>query len=79
VATVAAGIPVALPATGYRACEEYLRNYPAVMVFQSAGDLAAQLRDRDRVAALRQKAATSTEDYQAERHLTEFLQFLVRC
>jgi hypothetical protein len=79
VATVAAGIPVALPATGYRACEEYLRNYPALMVFQSADDLAAQLRDRERVAALRQKAASNNEDYQAERYLTAFLQFLVRC
>lgn len=79
VATVAAGIPVALPAAGYTACQEYLRNYPAVMVFESAADLAAQLRDRERVATLRQKAAHSTDEFQAERHLSPFLRFLACC
>jgi hypothetical protein len=76
VATVSAGVPVAIPSDGYIACKEYLKDYPAVLTFQSAGDLADQLRDRRRVGALREVAAVGGCQYEGERHVGRLLEFL---
>jgi len=76
VASVAAGIPIALPDTGYEACREYLRDYEAVILFNSPESLAEQLRDRARLAELKILARRNSARYFAEQHLESLTQFI---
>ena len=80
ISSVAAGVPIALPAQGYRASKAYLAKYPALIEFTSIADLARQLADREQVAALRHAAWEARRHYAAEVHgadLTNFLSGLV--
>lgn len=76
VASVAAGIPVAIPAHGYAACKEYLRDYGAVIEFTSAAGLARQLSDRPAMEQLRTLARVNSRKYIGERRLEPLLEFV---
>ena len=73
---VAAGVPIALPRSGYAACRTYLADYPAVIVFDSPTDLFEQLSDRARVAALRERAWQARVAYSAEAQAPHVLPLL---
>lgn len=66
ITSVAAGVPIAIPSSGYEGSKSYLENYPAVLQFDSAADLARQLADRDKVSALRAAAWAARDNYRAE-------------
>jgi hypothetical protein len=66
VASVSAGIPVAVPANGYHACREYLKNYRSVLYFRSAEELAASLADRAYVDELKEMAREDSRNYVGE-------------
>lgn len=66
ISSVAAGVPVAIPAQGYAASKAYLRDYPAVIEFASPGELHGHLSDRDAVQRLRESAWQSRGRYTAE-------------
>ena len=76
ITSACAGIPIALPAEGYAACREYLEPYGAVIEYTSMAHLAGQLRDRERVARLKETARRQSQLYRAERVLPELLRFL---
>jgi hypothetical protein len=76
ITSVAAGIPIAMPADGYSACKEYLRQYGALIEYRSMADLAAQLRDRARVKHLRAIAFERFKKYRAEKYLPSLMNFL---
>jgi len=78
VASVTAGIPIAIPAEGYAASKEYLREYPAVIEFASADDLAKRLGDRPAMARMRIVAAEKSAGYIGERRLNPLIDF-VQC
>jgi hypothetical protein len=78
ISSVAAGVPIAIPATGYAASKSYLRDYPAVFEFKSAADLAAQLADRERVAQARARAWDARVNFVASRHSETLKQFVFR-
>lgn len=75
-ASVLAGIPIALPRTGYAACQEYLQPYGAALEFTEPQELAATLRDRAAIAALRETAAEQAPQFTAERRLPALLTYL---
>jgi len=75
VASVAAGIPIAIPANGYQACKEYLKAYRAVIEFKSASTLADALLDRPRMEALRTMGEQDSRHYVGERHISQLLAF----
>jgi hypothetical protein len=80
ITSVAAGVPVAVPAQGYTASKSYLKSYPAVIEFDSPGDLRQALADRPRVADWQNAAWAARQNYTAERHggaLRAFLDRLV--
>ncbi len=80
ISSVAAGVPIALPAEGYRASKAYLANYPALIEFASMADLGRQLGDRARTARLRQVAWAARRHYTAENQgavLSDFLRGLL--
>lgn len=64
--SVAAGVPIAIPSRGYAACKTFLRDYGAVIEFDSPDHLMAQLRDRERVHELQDRAWAARTDYAAE-------------
>lgn len=66
ISSVAAGVPIALPARGYRAAHDHLADHPAVISFESFTDLARQLADRPRIAAMRQAAWQGRSRHAAE-------------
>jgi len=76
ITSVAAGIPIALPADGYTACKEYLQEYGAVIEYRSMAHLAEQLRDRTDVERLRRTAFEKAEGYRAEKLLPRLVSFL---
>jgi hypothetical protein len=75
--SVAAGVPIAIPAAGYRGSKQYLADYPAVFEFDSAPDLKRQLEDRERVLALHEVAWRARKLYTAEAQGDLLAQFLV--
>jgi len=80
VTSVAAGVPIAVPRQGYHAVKSYLRDYPPVIEFDSAGGLAETLDDRQLVSRLRDSAWVTRQNYVARRHgatLQEFLEQLL--
>lgn len=66
ISSVAGGIPLAIPRKGYQASKTYLKDYGAVIEFDSATDLHRQLRSRERVAELKDQAWRAREAYTAE-------------
>jgi hypothetical protein len=78
VAGVAAGVPIAIPSSGYAACREYLKDYRAVIAFTSPEDLANQLKDRKRVAEMKRMAEEDAARYAAERHVEPLARFVRR-
>ena len=78
ITTVAAGVPVAIPRQGYAAVKSYLANYPAVIEFDSAKELAAALSDRPQVARLRAAAWSARQNYDAARYGPTLARFLER-
>lgn len=81
ITSVAAGVPIAIPKHGYAASKTYLRDYPAVLEFESAQDLRRQLADRDAVARRRERAWQSRLQYTAENQgptMTKLLQAVLQ-
>jgi hypothetical protein len=78
VASVAAGIPVAMPKHGYGACKEYLAGYRALIEFESPSELADKLKDRALIAQAKQQAIEDGPDYAAERHCDRLLDFVAK-
>lgn len=69
VASVSAGVPIAIPAHGYTACKEYLRDYEAVITFHSPKELAERLMDRTAMEHYRRMARENSRKYVGERHM----------
>lgn len=76
--SVAAGVPIAIPRKGYAASKTYLRDYAAVIEFDTAGDLRSQLDDRKLIHELRERAWDARHRYVAENHAAELTRFLAR-
>ena len=76
--SVAAGVPVAIPKRGYAASKRYLRDYGAVIEFDSAADLKSRLSDRNAVRELRDKAWAARHRYTAEAQGPDLAAFLER-
>jgi glycosyltransferase involved in cell wall biosynthesis len=76
VASVAAGVPVAIPSHGYSACKEYLRDYRAIIEFDSIPHLAEQLRNRTRIRALQRLVQEHSANYLGEAHIGRLLSFI---
>ena len=68
VTSVAGGVPIAVPRQGYHAVKSYLKDYPAVIEFDSAGELADRLADRQLVFRLRNSAWAARRSYVAKEH-----------
>lgn len=66
ITSVASGVPIAIPSRGYDGIKSYLRDYPAILTFDSPGDLQEQLSDRSHVASLRDAAWAARDAYCAE-------------
>ncbi len=66
--SVAAGVPVAIPAEGYTGAKQYLADYPAVLEFDSVPDLKRQLSDRERIREMHESAWKARKLYTAEEH-----------
>jgi hypothetical protein len=80
IASVAGGVPVAIPRHGYDACKEYLSDYRgAVIEFDSPDDLRAALVDRGRVADLKAAARAARARYVGEDQMDRLLTFLAAC
>lgn len=76
IASVAAGVPVAIPRHGYEAAKEYLRDYRAVIEYDSPEELKSALADRDRVRALKLSADADRVNYVADDELDRLADFL---
>lgn len=74
--SVAAGIPVAVPSQGYTGLKQYLADYPAMLTFDNAQDLHAQLSDRARIRHLHEQAWQARHRYAAEQHAPRLQQFI---
>lgn len=74
--SVAAGVPIAIPRRGYAASKTYLRDYGAVIEFDTPRDLKDRLSDRDELRALRERAWHARRGYVAEAHAGRLAQFL---
>jgi hypothetical protein len=78
IASVTAGIPIAIPSRGYAASKEYLKEYEAVITFDSPEELAKKLADRAEIARLRALARQRSELYVGEKRLAPLMEFLQR-
>lgn len=76
ITSVAGGVPVAIPARGYAASKSYLKDYPAVIAFDSSAELQSVLADRARVADLRNAAWDARRNYTARRQGPALCAFL---
>jgi hypothetical protein len=76
ITSVNAGIPIAIPKTGYDACKEYLYDYKAVIEFDSPEDLKERLLDRQMVAEYRSIATENSIKYYEEDRCGIYLKFL---
>ena len=66
ITSVAAGVPIAIPSSGYEGSKSYLENYPAMIEFESVNSLARQLADRPQMRKLREAAWQARENYTAQ-------------
>lgn len=76
--SVAAGVPIAIPRRGYAACKTFLRDYGAMIEFDSPADLLEQLQDRGRVRELQERAWHARGQYAAEQQGPALVQTLDR-
>ncbi len=76
VASVAAGIPIALPRKGYEACKEYLAEYKAVIEFSTPDELRTKLQDRQYMEGLHETCRSSSRWYIAEDRIQPLLDFV---
>jgi hypothetical protein len=76
--SVAAGVPVAIPRVGYAASKRYLRDYGAMIEFDSPAALAAALADRAAVRTLHDTAWAARSRYTAEAQGASLASFLER-
>ena len=76
IASVAFGLPIAIPKKGYDACKEFLRQYEAVIEFDSFEELKAQLSDREKVEALKARARENSTLYSVEAYTHQWMDFL---
>lgn len=76
ISAVAAGVPIALPTSGYDACEAYLEEYQAVIRFDSPDELASRLKDRTSIAKMRKLAWTNRQNYTSESDDNQWVTFL---
>jgi hypothetical protein len=76
IAGVSFGLPIAIPAKGYDASREFLKEYKAVIEFESVGELLHQLRDRKRVEELKLVAQENSHKYCAEAYFGYLLEFI---
>ncbi|MDA0590616.1 MAG: hypothetical protein O2820_21620 [Planctomycetota bacterium] len=58
--------------------KSYLADYPAVVEFETASDLAAALADRSQIARLREAAWNARGNCDATRHGPKLARFLER-
>jgi len=76
IASVAFGIPIAIPKKGYEASKEFLREYEAVIEFESFYELKSILDDRGRVAILKQQARANSKHYFLEKYIDKLIEFI---
>lgn len=75
--SVAAGVPIAIPSVNYKGARQYLREYPAVIEFDSVAGLKRQLDDRAQVRRLHEAAWQARKLYTAEMQADRLERFLV--
>ena len=78
ITSVAAGLPIAVPAKGYSGLKAYLTDYPAIFQFNSAVDLKRQLDDRVRVEFAHDSAWDARKYYTAEKQGKALVTFLTQ-
>ncbi len=78
ISSVAAGIPVAIPREGYEACKDYLKEYKAVLEFDTVHDLKEQLNDRKNIDELKRTARENNRKYIDGSHVNELYDFIKR-
>lgn len=75
IASVASGIPIAIPKFGYDACKEFLKMYQSVIEFESFDDLKNQLKDREALSKLKETAIKNSSNYTLEGYVDKFIAF----
>lgn len=78
IASVAAGIPVAIPSTGYDASREFLRPYEAVIEYKSTRDLCEHLSDRLHIKTLKAMAIKFASWYSADAYIQKVFDLIAR-
>jgi hypothetical protein len=78
ITSLSARLPIALPAAGFSACKEYLRDYGAVLEYSSMADLAEQLHDREHMRSLRKLAHARGAHFHAEMTFDTLRRFLIQ-
>ena len=78
IAGVAAGIPVAVPRTGYDASKEFLRPYEAVIEYSSPKELSEHLNDRVYINKLRTIGRKNASLYSAELYMEKIDDLITR-
>jgi hypothetical protein len=74
--SVAAGLPIAIPESGYSGCKAYLENYGATYVFRDSAHLKLLLSDAGRTRDFKQVAAVNRLQFTAAKMGKELLPFL---
>lgn len=74
--SVAAGVPIAVPRSGYTGLKQYLAGHEALIEFDSPPGLMRVLRDRAHVEVLRKAAWDARPRFAAERHGAALRDFL---
>ena len=78
ITSVAAGIPIAIPVSGYSGAKEYLSKYQAVIEFNSIANLKQQLDNRRSMDEMRTRAWNARCQYTAEAHGDRLAMFLAQ-
>ena len=78
VASVAAGIPIAIPKNGYDASKEFLRQYDAVIEYTSSKDLSEKLHDGTYIKMLKSKAMECASLYSVQLYTQKIFDLIRR-
>jgi|GEM_PF-2213687 len=76
--SVSSGIPIALPRTGYEACKEFLRDYRAVLEYDSPGELKEMLSDASFLQEMKSFAKMDRPLYFGENYIDNLVDFILR-
>lgn len=76
IASVAFGIPVAIPRRGYDACREFLKDYGAVIEFDTPEELKTVLSNREKIRRLKDLAGVNSRKYALENHAGRLFRFI---